>query len=101
MKWIETRSEGMMVTHHGRDQIDYVKVGAKRDGTLTAWHTKIIADIGAYQMLLTPLIPPLSAFVMCGCLQHPGRARPTSPACSRTSSRPTRSGARAGPRRPI
>ena len=36
VKWIETRSEGMVVTHHGRDQIDYVKVGAKRDGTLTA-----------------------------------------------------------------
>ena len=71
VKWIETRSEGMMVTHHGRDQIDYVKVGAKRDGTLTAWHTKIIADIGAYQMLLTPLVPPLSAFVMCGVYSTP------------------------------
>jgi carbon-monoxide dehydrogenase large subunit len=71
VKWIETRSEGMMVTHHGRDQIDYVKVGAKRDGTLTAWHTKIIADLGAYQMLLTPLIPPLSAFVMSGVYNTP------------------------------
>ena len=60
-----------MVTHHGRDQVDYVKVGAKRDGTLTAWHSKIIADIGAYQMLLTPLIPPLSAFVMCGVYNTP------------------------------
>ena len=71
VKWIETRTEGMMVTHHGRDQIDYVKVGAKRDGTLTAWHAKIIADLGAYQMLLTPLIPPLSAFVMCGVYKTP------------------------------
>ena len=71
VKWIETRSEGLMVTHHGRDQIDYVKVGAKRDGTLTAWHTKIIADLGAYQLLLTPLIPPLSAFVMCGVYNTP------------------------------
>jgi carbon-monoxide dehydrogenase large subunit len=71
VKWIETRSEGMAVTHHGRDQIDYVRVGAKRDGTLTAWHTKIIADLGAYHMLLTPLIPPLSAFVMCGVYNTP------------------------------
>ena len=71
VKWIETRSEGMMVTHHGRDQIDYVKVGAKRDGTLTAFHAKIIADVGAYQMLLTPMIPPLSAFVMCGVYKTP------------------------------
>jgi carbon-monoxide dehydrogenase large subunit len=71
VKWVETRSEGMMVTHHGRDQIDYVKVGAKRDGTITAWHTKIIADLGAYQMLLTPLIPPCSGFVMCGVYKTP------------------------------
>ena len=71
VKWIETRSEGMMVTHHGRDQIDMVRVGAKRDGTLTAWHSKILADIGAYQMLLTPMIPPLSAFVMCGVYKTP------------------------------
>jgi carbon-monoxide dehydrogenase large subunit len=71
VKWIETRSEGMMVTHHGRDQIDTVRVGAKRDGTITAWHSKILADIGAYQMLLTPMIPPLSAFVMCGVYKTP------------------------------
>jgi carbon-monoxide dehydrogenase large subunit len=71
VKWVETRSEGMMVTHHGRDQVDYVKVGAKRDGTLTAWHSRIIADLGAYQMLLTPLIPPLSGFVMCGVYNTP------------------------------
>jgi carbon-monoxide dehydrogenase large subunit len=71
VKWIETRSEAMMVTHHGRDQIDYLRVGAKRDGTITAWHSKIIADIGAYQMLLTPMIPPCSAFVMCGVYKTP------------------------------
>jgi carbon-monoxide dehydrogenase large subunit len=71
VKWIETRTEGMMVTHHGRDQIDKVRVGAKRDGTITAFHATIIADIGAYQMLLTPMIPPLSAFVMCGVYKTP------------------------------
>jgi carbon-monoxide dehydrogenase large subunit len=71
VKWIETRSEGLMVTHHGRDQVDKVKIGAKRDGTLTAWHTTVIADLGGYHMLLTPLIPPLSAFVMCGVYNTP------------------------------
>ena len=71
VKWVETRSEGMMVTHHGRDQIDKVKVGFKNDGTMTAFHVTIIADLGAYQMLLTPMIPPLSAFVMCGVYKTP------------------------------
>ena len=35
VKWIETRSEDMTTSHHGRDQINYVKLGAKRDGTVT------------------------------------------------------------------
>lgn len=71
VKWCETRSEGMMVTHHGRDQIATVRVGAKRDGTVTAFHTRIVADLGAYMMMLTPMIPSLGAFVMSGCYRFP------------------------------
>jgi carbon-monoxide dehydrogenase large subunit len=71
VKWIETRSEHMQVTHHGRDQIDTVRMGAKRDGTITALHTRMLADLGAYQMLLTPFIPSFGAFVMSGCYRIP------------------------------
>ncbi|MHB8696067.1 MAG: xanthine dehydrogenase family protein molybdopterin-binding subunit [Solirubrobacteraceae bacterium] len=71
VKWIETRSENMAVTHQGRDQIAHVKLGAKRDGTITAYHVKILADLGAYNMMMTPLIPSLGAFVMGGCYKIP------------------------------
>jgi aerobic carbon-monoxide dehydrogenase large subunit len=71
VKWIETRSENMSVAHQGRDQISHVKMGAKRDGTITAFHVKILADFGAYNMILTPLIPSLGAFVMGGCYKIP------------------------------
>ena len=71
VKWIETRSENMSVAHQGRDQIAHVKMGARRDGTLTAFHVKILADFGAYNMILTPLIPSLGAFVMGGCYKIP------------------------------
>jgi carbon-monoxide dehydrogenase large subunit len=71
LKWIETRSEAMASTHQGRDQTSQVRMGARRDGTITAWHVKIIADFGAYNMLLTPLIPSLGAFVMGGCYKIP------------------------------
>jgi carbon-monoxide dehydrogenase large subunit len=71
VKWIETRTENMAVTHQGRDQISYTKMGAKRDGTITSFHVKIIADFGAYNMILTPLIPSLGAFVMGGCYKIP------------------------------
>jgi carbon-monoxide dehydrogenase large subunit len=71
VKWIETRSENMAVAHQGRDQVSYVKMGAKRDGTITAFHVKIIADLGAYNMLLTPVIPSMGAFVMGGVYKIP------------------------------
>jgi len=71
IKWIETRSENMAVAHHGRDQIATARLGAKRDGTITAYHVKILADLGAYNMMLTPLIPSLGAFVMGGCYKIP------------------------------
>lgn len=71
VKWIETRSENMSVSHQGRDQIGHTKMGAKRDGTITAFHFKILADFGAYNMLLTPLVPSLGAFVMGGCYKIP------------------------------
>jgi carbon-monoxide dehydrogenase large subunit len=71
VKWIETRSEAMQVTHHGRDQIAKVRMGATRDGRITAFHADILADFGAYLMLLTPTIPSLGAFVMSGVYDIP------------------------------
>ncbi|HVP04030.1 MAG TPA: xanthine dehydrogenase family protein molybdopterin-binding subunit [Solirubrobacteraceae bacterium] len=71
VKWIETRSENLAVSHHGRDQIAHVRMGATRDGKITALHAEITADMGAYLMLLTPVIPSLGAFVMSGCYAIP------------------------------
>jgi carbon-monoxide dehydrogenase large subunit len=71
VRWTETRSEHMATTIHGRDQIDYVKLGAKRDGALTAIHTRVLQDCGAYFQLLTPFIPCFTGFVMSGCYRIP------------------------------
>jgi carbon-monoxide dehydrogenase large subunit len=71
VKWTETRSEHMATTIHGRDQIEYVRLGAKRDGTLTAIHARVLQDCGAYFQLLTPYIPCFTAFVMSGCYAIP------------------------------
>jgi carbon-monoxide dehydrogenase large subunit len=61
----------MASTIHGRDQIDYVKMGVKRDGTITGIHINVIADLGAYFLLLTPFIPSFTAFVAGGCYKIP------------------------------
>jgi carbon-monoxide dehydrogenase large subunit len=71
VKWIETRSENLMAAHHGRDQVNYVTLAAKRDGTLTGCKVRIVCDLGAYQLLLTPFIPELGFPVMGGCYRIP------------------------------
>jgi aerobic carbon-monoxide dehydrogenase large subunit len=71
VKWTETRSEHMTTSHHGRDQVNYVTLTAKRDGTLTGCRARIIADLGAYQLLLTPFIPELGFPVMGGPYKIP------------------------------
>ncbi len=71
VKWLETRSENLATTTHGRDLIMYCRMGVKGDGTITALHTRIVADLGAYYQLLTPFIPCFAAFVMSGCYRIP------------------------------
>ena len=60
VKWIEDRSEAFVATIHGRDVLGYVDLAAKRDGTVLGLKLRLIADIGAYNMLLTAAIPTLT-----------------------------------------
>ena len=60
VKWVEDRSEAFVATTHGRDIIGYVDVAARRDGKVLGLKLRLIADIGAYNMLLTAAIPTLT-----------------------------------------
>ena len=60
VKWVEDRSEAFVATTHGRDLIGYVDVAARRDGKVLGLKLRLIADIGAYNMLLTAAIPTLT-----------------------------------------
>jgi carbon-monoxide dehydrogenase large subunit len=71
VKWVATRSEDMSTTHHGRDNITYAKLGAKRDGTLTAIHAKVVQDCGSYHLIEGPVIPTFASCVITGCYQIP------------------------------
>ena len=57
LKWIEDRSEAFLATVHGRGLIGYVDLAARRDGSVLGLKLRIVADIGAYNMLLTAGIP--------------------------------------------
>ena len=63
VKWTEDRSEAFVATTHGRDIVGYVDLAAKRDGTVVGLKLRLIADIGAYNMLLTAAIPTLTTMM--------------------------------------
>ena len=71
VKWIEKRSEGFTTTIHGRDQVDYVDMAVQNDGTITALRAKLLANMGAYHQLLTPIIPVLTYLMMPGAYKIP------------------------------
>ena len=57
VKWMETRSENYAATTHGRDHVTYLRVGAKRDGTITALDAKTYANLGGILSTIAPGIP--------------------------------------------
>jgi carbon-monoxide dehydrogenase large subunit len=63
VKWTESRSEGNLAVHHGRDQLQRIKIAADRDGRLRGLSVDLLADMGAYLMLVTPGIPLFGAFM--------------------------------------
>ena len=60
LKWVEDRSEAFLATIHGRDIIGYIDIAATRDGKVLGLKLRLIADVGAYNMLLTAAIPTLT-----------------------------------------
>jgi len=71
VKWMESRRENFQATIHGRDQIDDLEVAIKNDGTILGLRCRVIADLGAYYQLLTPLIPTLTGLMASGCYKIP------------------------------
>ena len=63
VKWTESRSEGNQTVHHGRDQLQRIKIAAERDGRIRGLSVDLLADMGAYLMLVTPGVPLLGAFM--------------------------------------
>nr|BFD81076.1 molybdopterin-dependent oxidoreductase [Streptomyces sp. Xyl84] len=63
VKWTESRSEGYLATHHGRGMIQDIELAATREGRLLGLKVRLLADMGAYLMLVTPGIPILGAFM--------------------------------------
>ncbi len=71
LKWVEDRSEAFVATTHGRDILGYVDIAALRSGKVLGLKLRLIADIGAYNMLLTAAIPTLTMLMASGTYDIP------------------------------
>jgi carbon-monoxide dehydrogenase large subunit len=63
VKWTETRSEGNVAVHHGRDQLQKLRLAADADGRIRGLDVELLANMGAYIMLVAPGVPLLGAFM--------------------------------------
>ncbi|MDO9380518.1 MAG: xanthine dehydrogenase family protein molybdopterin-binding subunit [Nocardioidaceae bacterium] len=71
VKLTETRSESLMAAHHGRAQLQRLKIGATKDGIVTGLSVDLLADMGAYLGLVTPGVPVLGAFMFNSIYKFP------------------------------
>ena len=70
VRWIESRSENLVAMTHGRAQIQYIEIGAKRDGTIVGLRAKVLQDVGAYPDF-GMFLPTLTKQMACGVYAIP------------------------------
>ncbi|MBI2554436.1 MAG: xanthine dehydrogenase family protein, partial [Candidatus Rokubacteria bacterium] len=71
VKWIETRSESMAATTHGRGQIHECELAVARDGTFLALRVRGVADLGACLEAFTAGPPLLCGRLITGAYRIP------------------------------
>ncbi|HET6318471.1 MAG TPA: xanthine dehydrogenase family protein molybdopterin-binding subunit, partial [Chloroflexota bacterium] len=69
VRWLEDRRENLATMAHGRDQIDYISVACKSDGTILGLKGRLLADLGAYLYFGTAEIPTLTTLMGTGPYQ--------------------------------
>src|SRR5262249_58582145 len=47
VKWIQTRTEFMLSTHHAREQAHHARLAATRDGKILGLDARIVKSVGA------------------------------------------------------
>ena len=70
VRWTESRSESMLSLGHGRGQIQQVKIGGRRDGTILAYRLEVLQDAGAYPSI-GAFLPFLTKLMTSGTYDIP------------------------------
>jgi carbon-monoxide dehydrogenase large subunit len=69
VKWIEDRRENLQAQTQGRGQINDVEAAFQHDGRLLGLRVRTIADLGAFFVGVTALIPSRTPFMLGGPYQ--------------------------------
>ena len=70
-KYTETRSESLMAGHHGRAQVQKLRLSATKDGTVTALDVRILCRHGRLSRLVSSGVPILGAFMYNSIYKFP------------------------------
>src|SRR5690606_26702758 len=70
VRWVESRSENLVVMSHGRAQRQVITIGGRRDGTIQAYRLEIVQDTGAYPRM-GALLPAFTSSMACGVYAIP------------------------------
>lgn len=71
VRWQETRSESMMALGHGRAQVQHIRIGGRRDGTVTHYRLHAIQDAGSFCEMGAILAPFLTRPMSSGVYDIP------------------------------
>ena len=68
-KWIETRSENFLATHHGRDQWADVEIAGTKEGKILGLRIRVVQDLGSHPKGTD--LAELTGRMSCGCYEVP------------------------------
>ncbi len=72
VKWLSTRSEGLLSDAHARDHVTNAELALNKDGTFTGLRVATLANLGAYLSTWGPSIPTyLYATLLAGQYKTP------------------------------
>ncbi len=69
VRYLESRSDNLVSMTHGRAQLQWVEIGAKRDGTVVGMRVELLADMGAYP--IGAFLPTTTGEMLAGVYRTP------------------------------
>ena len=84
VKWVEDRQENILAYQARGHTVD-VEAAVQRDGSILGMRVRIVADLGAFFIMTTPVVPTLASHRIPGPYKTPAMTMESCWECSPTS----------------